>query len=49
MLGSGIGIGVRESDTALKEKLSAAIASMKADGSLSALIAKWFDGRKVDF
>jgi len=46
-IGGGIGMGVRESDTELKDKMNAAISSMKKDGSLSALIAKWFNGRKV--
>ncbi len=41
-LGEGIGMGVRESDTELKEKFDAAIASMKEDGSLNELLAKWF-------
>lgn len=41
MIGGGVGMGVRESDGELKEKFNAAIASMKADGSLNALIAKW--------
>ena len=44
-IGGGVGVGVRESDTELKDKLNAAIDQMKADGSLNALIAKWFDGR----
>ena len=42
-LDSGIGIGVREDDTELKGKLDEAIGSMKDDGSLNALIRKWFD------
>ena len=42
-LDSGIGIGVREDDSDLKEKLDGAIAAMKEDGSLNALIRKWFD------
>jgi polar amino acid transport system substrate-binding protein len=41
MLGGGVGIGIRESDGELKDKFSAAIDSMKADGSLNALITKW--------
>ncbi len=41
-LGGGIGMGVRESDGALKAKMDAAIASVKADGSLNAMIKKWF-------
>ena len=48
-IGGGIGMGVRESDTELKGKMNAAISSMKADGSLSAMIAKWFDGRVVNY
>ena len=43
MLDSGIGIGIREDDVELKQKLDEAIASMKADGSLNSLIRKWFD------
>ena len=42
-LDSGVGIGVREDDGELKEKLDRAIAAMKEDGSLNALIRKWFD------
>ena len=41
MLGGGVGMGIRESDTELKAKFSAAIDAMKADGSLNALIVKW--------
>lgn len=41
-LGGGIGIGLRKSDTALNEKLTAAVQSMKADGSLNAMIEKYF-------
>ncbi len=48
-IGGGVGMGVRESDTELKAKMNAAIDSMKKDGSLSAMIAKWFDGRVVNF
>ncbi|MGH1367169.1 MAG: transporter substrate-binding domain-containing protein [Maritimibacter sp.] len=44
MLGGGIGLGVRESDTELKGKFDAAIASVKEDGTLNTLIEKWFDG-----
>ncbi len=42
MLGGGIGLGVRESDAELKAKFNAAIDSMKADGSLNALIRESF-------
>jgi len=41
MLGGGVGLGLRESDTELKEKFNAAIQSMKDDGSLNDLITKW--------
>ncbi|UWQ18651.1 transporter substrate-binding domain-containing protein [Jannaschia sp. M317] len=41
-LGGGVGMGLRESDTELRDKFDAAITSMKEDGSLNALIVKWF-------
>jgi polar amino acid transport system substrate-binding protein len=41
-LGGGVGMGLRESDTELKEKFNAAITSMKEDGTLNTLIVKWF-------
>lgn len=40
-LGGGVGMGLRESDTELKETFNAAIQSMKDDGSLNELIKKW--------
>lgn len=40
-IGGGIGMGIRKSDTELRDKFTAAIQSMKADGSLNALIVKW--------
>ena len=40
-IGGGVGMGIRESDQELKAKFDAAIQSMKDDGSLNALIAKW--------
>lgn len=46
LIGGGVGMGVRESDNDLKDKFDAAIASMKADGSLNALIAKWEVGEQ---
>ncbi|MEO0342880.1 MAG: transporter substrate-binding domain-containing protein [Pseudomonadota bacterium] len=45
-IGGGVGMGIRESDTELKEKFDAAITSMKEDGTLNALIAEWFEGRE---
>ncbi len=44
-IGGGVGMGLRESDAALGGKLNAAITSMKEDGTLSGMIAKWFDGK----
>lgn len=41
-LGGGIGMGLRESDGELKAKFDAAITSMKEDGTLNALLIKWF-------
>ncbi len=41
LIGGGVGMGLRESDTELKAKFDAAIQSMKDDGSLNALIEKW--------
>lgn len=43
LLEEGIGAGVREDDTELKELLNDAIGSMKEDGSLNDLIREWFD------
>ena len=41
------GSSMHPSDSSLV--MNAAIDSMKADGTLSALIAKWFDGRVVNY
>jgi polar amino acid transport system substrate-binding protein len=41
LIGGGVGMGVRESDSELKDKFNAAIQSMKDDGTLNALLAKW--------
>ncbi|WP_425038379.1 transporter substrate-binding domain-containing protein [Primorskyibacter sp. S187A] len=46
LIGGGVGIGVRESDGELKAKFDAAIQSMKDDGSINALIAKWEVGEQ---
>ena len=40
-LGGGVGMGIRESDGELRAKFDAAIQSMKDDGTLNTLIAKW--------
>lgn len=44
LIGGGIGMGIRESDTELRDKFTAAIESMKEDGTLNALIVKWLPG-----
>lgn len=44
LIGGGIGLGVRQSDTELRDKFTAAIQSMKDDGSLNELITKWLPG-----
>ncbi|KQB95449.1 amino acid ABC transporter [Loktanella sp. 1ANDIMAR09] len=46
LIGGGVGLGLRESDGELRDKFNAAIASMKADGSLNALIAEWGVGEQ---
>lgn len=40
-LGGGIGMAFRKSDSELHAKFDAAIASMKEDGSLNAMLDKW--------
>jgi len=40
-IGGGVGMGVRQSDTELRNAFDAAIQSMKDDGSLNTLIEKW--------
>jgi len=49
MIGGGVGVGIRESDSELREKLNAAINEMKADGSLNALIKKHFGENAATF
>jgi polar amino acid transport system substrate-binding protein len=46
-LGGGVGAGLRESDTDLRDQLDATLTEMKADGSLNAMLAKWFPGEEV--
>jgi polar amino acid transport system substrate-binding protein len=41
-IGGGVGAGLRESDTALRDQIDAVITEMKADGSLNELLAKWY-------
>ncbi len=42
IFGKGVGVGVRQEDTALKEKFDAAIQSALEDGTVSELAVKWF-------
>lgn len=46
LLGGGVGMGLRESDSELRDKFTAAIESMKADGTLNELIVKWEIGEQ---
>ena len=48
-LGGGLGVGIRKSDTELRDKMDAAITSMKEDGSLNALSKKWFGEKALQF
>jgi polar amino acid transport system substrate-binding protein len=49
LIGQGVGMGLRESDTELKAKFDEGIAAMKADGSLNELIIKWFGEDAMTF
>lgn len=40
-IGGGVGMGIRESDGELREMFDKAIQSMKDDGTLNTMIAKW--------
>ncbi|MDT2039342.1 MAG: transporter substrate-binding domain-containing protein [Planktomarina sp.] len=44
-IGGGVAMGIRESDNELRDKFSAAVKTMKADGTLNALIIKWEVGQ----
>ncbi|MEM9524691.1 MAG: transporter substrate-binding domain-containing protein [Pseudomonadota bacterium] len=46
LIGGGVGMGLRESDTKLRTSFDTAIQSMKDDGSLNVLIEKWEVGAK---
>ncbi|MGP3697458.1 transporter substrate-binding domain-containing protein [Rhodobacter sp. NSM] len=48
-LGGGVGMGLRKSDTEMKEKFNAAIQSMKDDGTINAMIKKWFGDEAATF
>ena len=42
LIGQGVGMGVSESSTELRDTFNAGIQAMKEDGSLNELIIKWF-------
>ena len=42
LIGNGVGVGIRQSDTELRDKFNAALESMKMDGTMDELIAKYF-------
>lgn len=46
VLGAGLGVGLRKADTELTAKFNEALASMKADGTLDALIGAYFPDRE---
>ncbi|WP_227285040.1 MULTISPECIES: transporter substrate-binding domain-containing protein [Paracoccaceae] len=48
-LGGGVGMGLRETDTELRDAFNAAIQSMKDDGTLNALIIEWFGEEAATF
>jgi polar amino acid transport system substrate-binding protein len=48
-IGDGVGMGLRKSDTELVEKFNTGITAMKADGSLNAMITKWFGEKAVTY
>jgi polar amino acid transport system substrate-binding protein len=41
VIGGGVGMGIRKSDAGLRETFNDAIQSMKDDGTLNEMIAKW--------
>ena len=49
VIGGGIGMGIRKSDSDLKSALNFAIADLKADGTLDAQIGTWFNGRDPNY
>jgi polar amino acid transport system substrate-binding protein len=46
LIGDGVGVGMRQTDTDLTKKFNTALQSMKDDGTLDGLIAKYFPDKK---
>mgnify|MGYP001409759016 CR=1 FL=1 len=44
LIGEGVGAGIRKGDAELLETWNTSLAALKADGTVDALIAQWFDG-----
>ncbi|KKB07322.1 transporter substrate-binding domain-containing protein [Devosia chinhatensis] len=45
LIGGGVGAGLRKDEAELKTKIDDAITALKADGTVDALIAQWFEGQ----
>ena len=43
ILGPGVGAGIRKEDTALKDKINAAIKAVRANGKYDEITKKYFD------
>ena len=43
MIGNGVGMGLRKDDAELQEQMATALDELKADGTVDALIAEYFD------
>lgn len=44
LIGGGVGAGLRQEDDDLQATINEALDALKADGTVDALIAEWFDG-----
>ncbi|WIY51952.1 transporter substrate-binding domain-containing protein [Devosia sp. YIM 151766] len=44
LIGDGVAAGMRKNEAELKAQIDAALDMLKADGTVDALIAQWFDG-----
>ena len=43
MIGNGVGAGLRQDDAELQEAIDEALAALKADGTVDALIQEYFE------